>query len=127
DDCYWSHSCDPLEVAPNYYPEGPSCSYSPSANVPGTSLSCSQLQAGQSSLCEGYCGPLVPNGCDCFGCCEVPGLSYPIWLGSTDANGNGSCTTSTLTDPNACKPCTIVDGCFNTCENCEICFGKPEL
>ena len=40
DDCYWSHKCDPLEVAPNYPPEGSQCAYNPNANIPGYSGTC---------------------------------------------------------------------------------------
>ena len=75
DDCYWDHHCDPHEVAPGYYPEsanGDQCSYDPGANVPGTNKSCEQLFNTQSAACNAYCGPLTPNGCDCFGCCAVP-------------------------------------------------------
>jgi hypothetical protein len=127
DDCYWNHECDPFEVAPNYDPEGMQCAYDPNANTPGTNQSCSQLQAAQSNTCLNYCGPLTPNGCDCFGCCDVPSAPTPIWLGSTDSNGNASCTSADLADPTKCKPCTIVQGCFNDCANCEICLGKPTL
>ena len=129
DDCYWSHDCDPNQVAPDFYPEGPQCSYNPNANIPGTNLSCMQLDAGppgQSQDCLNYCGPLTPNGCDCFGCCDVPGVSYPIWLGSEN-NNQGSCTLADLGDPTKCKPCEIVDSCHNPCDNCEICLGKPTL
>jgi hypothetical protein len=31
DDCYWDHECDPLEVPPNYPPEGSDCAYDPNA------------------------------------------------------------------------------------------------
>src|SRR6185503_7418103 len=43
DDCHWSHECDPNEVPPDYYPEGYNgvqCAYDPSANIPGTVLTC---------------------------------------------------------------------------------------
>ena len=127
DDCYWSHKCDTNEVAPDFYPEGPSCAYDPAANIPGTNQSCAQLQAAQSQAWLDFCGPLTPNGCDCFGCCEVPGAATPIWLGSEDGSGNGTCTLADAADPTKCAPCDIVQSCFNTCENCEICIGKPVL
>lgn len=143
DDCYWSHSCDPLEVAPNYPPGGDSCPYDPNANIAGTNKPCAQLMAtdppGQSTTCwqtggvpvgkggPNYCGNLVPNGCDCFGCCTIPGVGYPVFLGSEDGSGNGTCSLATLTDPNACKPCTQVPSCLNSCEHCELCVGKTTL
>src|SRR5262249_30843808 len=40
DDCYWSHKCDPLEVPPDYPPEGSKCAYDPNANIPGYGGTC---------------------------------------------------------------------------------------
>jgi hypothetical protein len=121
DECYWSHSCDPKE------PEL-GCTYSANANVPGTSKSCGELQTAQSNLCGSYCGPLTPNGCDCFGCCELPsGTGKYVWLGTEDASGNATCTRETVDDPTKCAPCTPVASCLNTCERCELCLGKTEL
>src|SRR5262249_18850567 len=82
DGCYWSHKCDPHEKAPNYAPEDNTCSYNLNANIPGTGQSCTQLMGAQSQLCHDYCGPLTPNGCDCFGCCTIPGAPTPVWIGS---------------------------------------------
>jgi hypothetical protein len=127
DDCHWSHECDPYEVAPNYPPEGSKCKYNPNANIPGTSQTCAQLYSAQSALCLSYCGPLVPNGCDCFGCCSIPGAPTTVYLGSEDGSGNGTCHLGTLADPLKCKPCTQVPSCINTCTTCEICIGKPTL
>jgi len=75
DDCYWSHKCDPNEQSPNYYPEpgvGSQCEYDLNAQIPGTNQGCDDLDTAQSQACLDYCGPLTPNGCDCFGCCELP-------------------------------------------------------
>jgi hypothetical protein len=132
DDCHWNHQCDPLSVAPNYYPEkyssGAKCAYNKNANTPGTSLSCAELSQGQSQACYDYCKPLVPNGCDCFGCCELPaGSGKHVWLGSEDASGNGSCSLKDLADPTKCQPCTPVPGCYNACGHCELCIGKDQL
>ncbi len=127
DDCFWTHSCDPLSVAPDYPPAGSKCEYDPNSNIVGTSMTCAQALVTQSLTCLDVCGPLQPNGCDCFGCCEIPNVSHNVFLGSEDSNGNGSCTTADLANPLLCKPCTIVTGCFNPCGNCEICIGKPTL
>ncbi len=127
DDCYWSHKCDPLEVAPNYPPEGSQCEYNPSANIPGYSGTCAQAYATQSATCGGYCGPLTPNGCDCFGCCAIPGAPTTVWLGSENPSGTGSCNLANLANPAMCKPCTQVAACLNECDTCEICVGQPEL
>ncbi|MBK7583446.1 MAG: hypothetical protein IPI67_25050 [Myxococcales bacterium] len=133
DDCQWNHECDPLAVAPSYPPEGldkaqkPYCPYDPNATTPGSSATCSELFNTQSALCASYCGPLTPNGCDCFGCCELPaGGGKFVWLGST-VNGIGSCDKASLDDPEKCRPCTPVKACLNNCGACEFCVGKEEL
>ena len=124
DDCYWSHACDPLEPSPK-------CSYNPNANIPGTPMNCGQASAMQSDACDDFCGPLTPNGCDCFGCCEVHVGNdvHVVYLGTEDAGGNGTCNLANVADPDLCAPCTIVPGCFNDCtpEDCELCIGQVEL
>jgi len=134
DGCYWNHACDPLSVAPNYYPEwwnGTACKYNQNANTPGTGLSCDELLNNQPATCQQICPDLTPNGCDCFGCCVLykNGVPYgPVWLGTEDGAGNSSCTLDTLGDPKKCSPCTQVKGaCFNDCGHCELCIGKDTL
>jgi hypothetical protein len=131
DDCHWNHQCDEHEMAPDYYPEsnnGSQCEYDPNANTSGTGSSCDELYMTQSQTCYDICGPLTPNGCDCFGCCELPGNpgNY-VWLGSEDTAGNGKCTLANLTDPNFCEPCKPVQACLNPCDPCELCVGKDTL
>ncbi|MCC6523862.1 MAG: hypothetical protein IT373_14485, partial [Polyangiaceae bacterium] len=133
DDCYWSHKCDPFEQqnppppappgTPPFSPEE-GCDYDPGASIPGYPGTCAEAQATQSQTCHDICGPITPNGCDCFGCCVLPGASYAVWLGSVDGS-TPSCTVADLGDPTKCKPCTQVQACANTCEHCEICVGKP--
>jgi hypothetical protein len=125
DDCHWSHVCDPLSLAPSYPPSGEAdCSYDLTASIPGTSVTCTGLRAAQSQVCQDSCLPLTPNGCDCFGCCELPAASRRyVWLGST-VGGVGSCDAAHLEDPELCRPCTPVPSCFNTCTACEICAGR---
>jgi len=127
DGCYWSHKCDPLEVPPAYSPEGAMCAYDPNATIPGFGGSCQAAFTAQSAQCLSYCGPLTPNGCDCFGCCAIPGAPTPVWLGSENPQGTPSCTTATLADPSMCKPCTQVLACLNGCDACEVCIGKPDV
>jgi len=108
-DCLYTQRCEPLSVAPDYPPSGdPRCAYDESAKIPGTSASCSDLRMEQPAGCLDGCGPLTPNGCDCFGCCELPagGGSY-IWLETS-------------------LPCTPVDACLNHCDPCETCVGRPD-
>jgi len=121
DECYWSHSCDPLEPT--------SCTYDPNANIPGTPLGCAELQMMQNDVCLAYCGPLTPNGCDCFGCCAVETAmgTENVYLGSYDADGIGTCNLGVVDDPVLCNRCTQVDACLNSCDMCELCIGQEEL
>jgi hypothetical protein len=126
DDCHWAGVCDPLD------PYG-WCTYDPEATVPGSGMTCEEAMTTQSLQCAEYCGPLVPNGCDCFGCCEVTleGETRTVFLGteSRRSGWEGSCGPETLTDPVACAPCTQVPACLNPCEpdSCEICIGQTTL
>lgn len=122
DDCFWSLECDPLEPSLD-------CNYDPNANIPGSPLDCAEAQAMQSQTCDDVCGPLVPNGCDCFGCCEVflpAGGTVEVYLGTENAGGDATCTMDVVLDPALCAPCTQVQACLNTCSGCEICFGMTE-
>lgn len=130
DDCYWSHQCDPNEAMPPGHPEPQNkCPYNLDANLSGTPLGCSDLYSAQSNVCASVCGPLTPNGCDCFGCCELPaGSGKYVWLGSEDeATGMGSCFADVIDDPTKCEPCEPVAGCLNDCDTCELCIGKDTL
>jgi hypothetical protein len=129
DKCYWSHGCDPLSVAPDYPPSGdPGCAYDEGFNIPGSGMSCDEAYVEQSDLCETYCGPLTPNGCDCFGCCELPADSDKyVYLGSTDESGVGTCDLDNVDDPSKCHPCTPVEACWNDCGRCELCLGKTTV
>jgi hypothetical protein len=129
DDCKWNHKCDPNELVSPGHPEpSAKCAYNLNANISGTNQGCTQLYQQQSATCASFCGPITPNGCDCFGCCELPASSGKyVWLGSEDANGNGTCTAAGLNDPTKCQPCEPVQGCLNTCAKCELCIGKTTL
>ncbi len=112
DDCHWSHRCDSLSRSPDFFPTGDAqCTYDPAATVPGSGMTCDQLQVTQSTACLATCLPLTPAGCDCFGCCEWPfGSGRNIWLGSA-VNGVGSCNADSLDDATKCYPCTRVSAC----------------
>lgn len=127
DDCYWDHHCDPLSVSPSFYPEGEACAYDQAYTIPG-GPNCTDAFAAQSDQCLNYCAPLTPNGCDCFGCCELPagGGNY-VWLGSYDTNTDPTCTLADVADTSKCQPCTPVPSCNNGCAPCEYCLGKTEL
>ncbi len=118
DGCQWDHRCDPLEPDPNRL-----CRYDPPPRRPG--ITC---PASQSTMCRDVCGPLVPNGCDCFGCCNLPaGGDRWVFIGSVDASGTPTCNIDDAADDSACHPCTPVAGCLNDCGPCELCLGRTEL
>lgn len=119
DMCGWNQACDPLSVAPDYPPSGElRCAYG-SRSEP----ECEALSASQPQVCLDSCLPLVPNGCDCFGCCEVPGRSGEFrFIGK--GTGSLGCRLDALDDTAACPPCTPTPSCFNPCEGCEVCLGS---
>lgn len=114
DDCRWDHRCDPKEPDTD-----PACAYQ---DPPPPSATC---PAEQTAACADFCGPLVPNGCDCFGCCELPagpgGALEWVFIGSVDESGTPTCS---LDDLEGCHACTPVDACLNTCGRCELCLGR---
>jgi hypothetical protein len=124
DDCHWSLTCDPLDPY--------ACNYDPRAVIPGTTWTCEEAASMQSPQCAAFCGPLVPNGCDCFGCCEISfaGQTYTVYLGSEGPqfDWEGTCGPDTVADPSQCAPCTQVTACLNPCdpEGCEICMGQTK-
>src|SRR5262245_36467701 len=104
DGCEWNLKCDPKN------PGAPECPYDPNF------MNCPEI----SQKCLDNCGKYTPNGCDCFGCCEVTLAdmsTVTILLGP-------GCTEETAKDPNICKPCTQNNDCLNPCEPCEYCLGK---
>ena len=111
DGCDWQLKCDPLSV-------NTKCPYS-QQYATSHAMECS-TSASQSQSCINFCRKFVPNGCDCFGCCVVPGAPTPIKLAST-------CTAADFGNPAKCPTCTQVTQCSNTCERCEICIGKPTI
>ena len=64
DDCNWQLKCDPQSVEPK-------CPYDQQYATQHAN-ECS-VSASQSQTCVDKCRKLVPNGCDCFGCCLIPG------------------------------------------------------
>jgi hypothetical protein len=78
--------------------------------------SCSQCE--QPASCVDFCRQYTPNGCDCFGCCQVDvGGSIKHVLLQTGCDLNGT----TLT---GCTECVPNPSCNNECGTCELCAGK---
>lgn len=100
DQCETNLICDPLSPGAAF-----ACVYDPDF------LNCPQQQPPN---CLETCLPMTPNGCDCFGCCEIAGEFR--YLGQ-----NTSCESEALAD---CLPCTPHLECFNPCEAeaCELCL-----
>ena len=136
--CYWDHHCDPhSDLANNAVANPqPDCSWNSNTqgsvdgqSFPPSPYTCAQMYATQPQTCLDTCKPLTPNGCDCFGCCQLGG-QY-VWIGSVlDGTNTGTCTLASIGSPTFledCHPCVPVPGCDNTCELCELCIGKPTL
>lgn len=121
DGCDWSYRCDPQSVGPAFSPTGLArCEYDQ------TNALC-DLTPARVSACEENCLPLTPNGCDCFGCCELPSRSGNfIWLGSESLD-LAHCELQTSADPTLCRPCTPAPHCQNECDGCELCLGETTL
>jgi hypothetical protein len=70
-----------------------------------------------SAECIEFCAPRTPNGCDCFGCCEVT-----LGDGSTRLIRTGAgCS---LADIDSCESCVQTADCVNECGTCELCPGR---
>ena len=121
-DCSHSFRCDPLSTGPDFPPTGnANCEF-----APNDTQNC-ELTPNEASVCETGCRTLTPNGCDCFGCCELPtGSARYVWLGS-EALAAGDCDLTIIDGPGACPRCTPIADCQNDCAECELCIGKTEL
>ena len=107
DRCEWNLKCDPKVTTG-------ACTYDPAfKNCPAT----------QRDECVNKCAKLAPNGCDCFGCCNIqlPGG------GSRDVRLSATCSIADIDDPAKCPPCTMVADCQNPCDRCELCIGKTSI
>ena len=117
DGCQWDHQCDPLS------PAGDSCPYDDGRFA----ATCESWGTAQSDYCVSTCLSKTPNGCDCFGCCELPARSGNfVWLGKQQQN-QATCNEDSFSDPESCPPCTPVPSCQNTCDSCEVCVGGSGL
>jgi hypothetical protein len=136
DGCSWALQCDPLA------PVKDCCSTRVHVNMCQPSKeyktrNCSDTPE-QDPLCHQICMPIVPNGCDCFGCCDIRTLADPeaanwVYIGSFDETQSGSkigtcdIEKAQAGDHAACRPCTPLEECLNPCGLCELCLGKTTL
>jgi hypothetical protein len=116
DRCTRDFTCDEKSIAPSFPPTGrEACAYDPRPDC----------ASAQSERCLQNC--LTPNGCDCFGCCELPaGTRNFVWLGAENID-SGRCRLDLGQDPRACPPCTPDPSCLNECEDCELCVGRTTV
>jgi len=110
DHCNWELKCDSSNVGATAEKK---CEYDPNYN---------NCPASQPQSCLDYCRPLTPNGCDCFGCCQIQTTS-----GLQTVRLTSTCTAAKADDPTACAPCTQTPTCVNDCKPCELCLGKTTL
>jgi hypothetical protein len=111
DKCEWNVMCDPQS--------------------PGTVIGCpynldfamsdAWCPAMQVVECTDQCLPLVANGCDCFGCCEIAGEFRSLQDLDDGWSPAEDCSADHL---DACPACTPNLSCFNACEadDCELCL-----
>jgi hypothetical protein len=111
-DCYWDDNAGTGDDGCRYPAE---CLRGTAPNGNGTCSSCDVTQG-----CIDACLGRTPNGCDCFGCCEV-----------TQANGehvfielDEKCQLEDLANTVNCPRCKQHDTCVNRCGRCELCLGK---
>lgn len=68
-------------------------------------------------MCLDFCRARTPNGCDCFGCCEITkedGTVTTVQIGE-------DCSLATIDE---CTTCVMDDECINECGECELCPGR---
>ncbi len=88
---------------------------------PGGQIGCGfvdECPAETPAQCLDFCVPLIPNGCDCFGCCHI---DTPEGVQDLYLDSSPECALGNLA---ACNRCTFEVQCANPCEGCEVCFGE---
>jgi hypothetical protein len=75
--------------------------------------------------CIANCEPLVPPGCDCFGCCTIcngPDC-FDVYTNPAVAP---DCDVGVLDDPDRCPACTKIAACSTPCSgpDCILCPGQ---
>jgi hypothetical protein len=109
-DCFWDN---------NNGPGDDGCYYA-NACLEGTSVKSGSCSCDVSAQCHDTCSPLTPNGCDCFGCCDVTGddgVVVSVQLVDT-------CSVKNIGDTQACPRCVQSPDCRNPCGTCELCRGR---
>jgi hypothetical protein len=109
-DCFWDDNAG--------HDDG--CSYA-AACLQGEAAGAGNCSCNVSDACIDRCLNHTPNGCDCFGCCDVrrpsDGLVVTVLL-------EASCSLDKIDDPSACPLCKQSPQCHNACGPCELCPGR---
>ena len=113
-DCFWDHNAGTGNDGCAYHVD---CLFggTPTDEVDACGTTCEV-----SARCISTCGERTPNGCDCFGCCEVTkddGAVINVLLSET-------CSIDQLDDPRRCPRCVPNPTCRNPCGRCELCPGR---
>ena len=113
-DCFWDDNAGNGDDDCRYAAE---CLQG-SAIAASSKGNCASCQV--SDACIDNCRARTPNGCDCFGCCEVisNGVNH-IYVELTE-----SCTLDRISDETVCPRCVQNSACQNPCGRCELCLGK---
>jgi len=75
-------------------------------------------------MCENFCSPRMPPGCDCFGCCTVCDGAGCVDIYTHDLVAP-NCDQDSIRDPARCPTCTPFPGCGHACSApCVLCPGQ---
>jgi hypothetical protein len=110
-DCFWDDNAG--------YDDG--CRYPAeclTGSEPNGNGNCSSCDV--SDKCVDSCRDRTPNGCDCFGCCEIHRPNGELLR----VELSESCDLNSLDDAQACPRCDPSPACANPCGRCELCLGK---
>jgi hypothetical protein len=135
DKCDWAAQCDP--ETPVLACCDPTVTTLDSCGSSTNLRSCTSPEV-QDPQCHAVCLPLTPNGCDCFGCCDIrtydsPDQEHWVYIGSFDELQSGTKTgtchveAARAGDDVACRPCTPQPNCLKPCGECQLCLGKTDL
>jgi hypothetical protein len=122
EDCFWDDNADPADDGCAYPTacrnEGPMAMPAMPMGPMMMGAMCSTCEV--TPRCIDTCRSHTPNGCDCFGCCEVTkldGTLAHVVLGD-------ECSLAKIDDTHKCPACVPSPACANPCGPCELCLGK---
>lgn len=124
EDCFWDDNASSDDDGCGYpsacRSEGPAAMPGPPPMTPPGMMTCRSCEV--MPRCVDSCRSHTPNGCDCFGCCEVTGADGA----AVNVVLSDECSVKDVDKMNKCPPCVPNAACFNPCGRCELCFGKKQ-